>query len=131
MTRMAAPDFEIVPIQINYFSDYWGPFTFTLPIESAAGANDGMIPFGDSVASVNVRSFLGKLSIDDDLSEATEVTDLVDPTFTPTVTSDTVTVRLQCPASSALAGKKLTLVFEITTTSGAKNAFFFHYVKVK
>ena len=128
---MASPDFETVALKITYYSDYWGPFTFTFPIESSAGANDGMLPYGDSISSVNVRSFIGKLDASDDLDTETEVTDLVDPSFTPVTTDNTVTLRLQCPADTTLSGKKLTLIFEITTTNGGKNAFYFQYVKVE
>ena len=127
---MAQPDFPVTAIDLNYYSDMWGPFTFNFPVESAVGKADGVLPFGDSVTSVSVKAYLGKVSRTSDLASETDITtDIVDPSYAPIVGPDSVKVRFQYPPST-YKGKKATVVFEITTTNGAKTAFFFHYLRI-
>jgi hypothetical protein len=119
-------------IEVGYNTDLWGPYGFKFPICSSETANDGMIPYGDTIASVNVRGFQGKVTRKSTLSEETEITNLVDPDDAPeiNVDKDKVSLKLQYPGVT-YKGQKATLIFELTLTSGATKSFYFQYVRIR
>jgi len=129
------PDFPTKIIEIDQDTDLWGPYVFTFPIATSATANDGVIPFGDTVASVVVESYLGKVERGDVLSSETVLHgtdyDFVDADYTPVTGSNTVKIKLVYPTDNTYTGQKATLVFVITLASGGTKAFYYHFVKVR
>ncbi|RLD57843.1 MAG: hypothetical protein DRI97_04420 [Bacteroidetes bacterium] len=119
-------------IEVGYDTDLWGPYGFKFPINTTETSNDGMIPYGDTIADVTVRAFAGKVTRKSSLSEEDEIADLIDPSFTPeiNVAKDKVAIKLQYPAIT-YKGQKATLIFELTLTSGAEKAFYFQYVRIR
>jgi hypothetical protein len=118
------PDFDYTEtIELRYFTDLWGVYTF----EFEPG-----IPAGDPISAVTVEAFIGSVKSSSSLSTFATVTSLVvDPAYTPQIANNTqVLVKLQYPGSD-YKDSKVTLVFKLTLTSGAKYPFFFPYVKVK
>lgn len=114
----------------SFKTDLWGSYIFAFPICSSATANDGVIPFGDTISSVSVKSYLGYVTAKSTIANETEITDLIDPAFTPTITSSyKVNVKFQYPADQK--GKKATLIFEITLAGAGKQLFYFHSVEIK
>jgi len=83
------------------------PYTFEFPPCSAADANDGAIPYGDSVASCVVTAH------DPDGNNVT--TELITET---SVANNIVTVVMKYPATSK--DGEYHLLFVVTTTLGAK-----------
>ena len=123
-------DFEIVEIEINHYSDNWGPFVFTIPAATSQTTNDGLIPFGSTLSAVTVRAFVGTIKNGADLSKYTEATDdLLDPDIPPVAESNLIRVHFNYPGVN-YKGKRLTLVFESILSTGAKQAFFFNSVVV-
>lgn len=118
-------------IEIGYNTDLWGPYSFQLPICSSAIANDGKIPYGDSIASVTVEAYPGNLKRTSDISEFTEMgAVLIDPAFVPVISGgDTIKIKLQY-AGDDYKGTKITLVYKVTLASGGTRSFYFQYVKV-
>jgi len=119
-------------IECSYFMDLWGPYMFTFPIATSATANDGAIPYLDTINSVTVRAFVGKVNRKSTLADETEITtDLVDPAYTPDILGDNVIrVKLQYPGTT-YKGQKATLIFEITATALGKKDFYYHYVRIR
>jgi hypothetical protein len=119
-------------IEVGYNTDLWGPYGFEFPINTTATSNDGMIPFGDTIASVNVRAFQGKVTRKSTLTDETEISDLIDPAFPAEIGagSHKVSIKLQYP-NITYKGQKCTLIFELTLTSGAEKAFYFQYVRIR
>lgn len=118
-------------IEVGYYTDLWGPYLFTFPINSSATANDGLIPYGDTIQSVNVKAYLGRVNRKSTLSEETEIVDLIDSEFSPNIVSGyKVEVKLQYPGST-YKDEKATLIFEVTLASGGKKAFYFQYVRIR
>lgn len=128
---MAGIHFEEQEIEVTENEDLWGPFAFKFPILSSQTANDGVLPYGDTLSSVSVKAYLGKVRSTSDLSDYTDISDdLIDPSFTPVVDGDdTVKLKLQHPGSS-YRGEKATLVFTVTLASNGVRDFFFQYVKI-
>lgn len=126
-------DFAKTRIDINYFTNLWGPYAFRFPICSSATANDGKIPYGDTIDAVEVKAYEGVVTDESDLADAIEIEDLIDPDFTPFVSGgDTISLKLQYPSDPAdLKGTRATLVFELTLTSGGTKAFYFPYIYIK
>jgi len=122
-------DFPTSYIDLSYFNDFWGPFTFEFKRASSEGAGDGILPYGAVISAVNVRVFKGRVTRRSDLSQETEITDLLDPDFPPVLSDNTVTVRFQYGDGSA-KGSKCTIIFELTLDSGAKAPIYFHYLRV-
>lgn len=120
-------DFETdhVDIDLRYYSDDWGPFSFEL---------SDALPSGDTLSAVTVKAYLGQVKPTATLSQETDMSsEIIDPDYTPQVSDDTkVLVKFKYPASvSTYKGKKATLIFEITTAAGAKHAFYFHSVRIR
>lgn len=123
-------DFEEVDIEINHFSDNWGPFVFNVDSASAQIANDGLIPFGSELNSATVRAFVGTINEGALLSEYTEITtELIDTDIPVAVTANTIMVYFKYPGVS-YKGKRITIIFEVTLSTTAKQAFFFHSVVI-
>ena len=88
------------------------PYTFTFPVNSSATANDGAIPFLDTIASAVVKAF----------SEAgTDVTTEIVEGSSETTT--VVTVELTYPPTSKQG--RYSLEFVLTLASGAVMEFDF------
>jgi hypothetical protein len=119
-------------IECSYYLDLWGPYLFTFPIATGVSANDGAIPYLDTIDSVTVRAFTGKVTRKSTLADETEIsTDLVDPAFVPDVLGDNVVrIKLQYPGTD-YKGQKATLLFEVTTTELGKKDWYFHYVQIR
>lgn len=125
-------DFSEAEIEIGYYTDNWGPYAFRFPIASSETANDGVIPYGDVIASVNVRAFVGNISRRSTLANETEIPagNLIDSDYTPQVLNgDTIKIKFVWP--SAYKGEKATLIFECTMASGGKRSFYFQYVRIR
>jgi len=123
-------DFEAVDITINDYSDNWGPFIFHMPSSSALDANDGLIPYGSVLQAVNVRAFVGIIRPGAPLASYPEITnDLIDTDVPVAVEPNLVRVHF-CYPGSEYKGKQITLMFESTLSTGAKQAFFFNSVQV-
>lgn len=115
-------DFPVSKILIRESTDNWGPFTFDC---------SGVIFDGDSIASVTVTAYLGKVKPSDDLSDETEVSTLIDTNITPGTDGENVSLYLKYPGDT-YKGEKLTLVLTITLTDESGIfPLFFHYVKVE
>lgn len=118
------PDFTYTEtIELRYYTDLWGVYTF----EFEPG-----LPAGDPISAVTVDAYIGSVKSSSTLSSfATVSAKVVDPAYTPQIANDTqILCRLQYPGSE-YKDNKITLVFNLTLTSGAKHPFFFPYVKVK
>jgi len=126
------PDFDQDDIEIGYFTDNWGPYSFKFPIASAVTANDGAIPYGSQITSVDVTAYQGNVSRKSTLADETEVTGLVDTDYEPTINAagDTVAVRFAHPGTT-FKGQKATLIFELTLTTAAKKDFYFQYIRIR
>lgn len=124
--------FDRETIDVGYYTDLWGPYTFDFPICTSLTANDGLIPYGDTIDSATVKAYLGSADRTTDLTGLTDITtSLIDPDYTPTVYgTHSVQVKFQYPGST-YNGMYATLVFEITTTAGGKREFFFQHVAIK
>lgn len=123
-------DFSEELIEIRYDTDLW-PMIFSFPPASSATANDGAIPFGETITAVTVRTFLGNLQSKNTVSDFTELTTLVDGT--PSIVNDTqVQVKFQFPSGGeeSNTNQKVTVVFELELASGAKHPYYFQYLKI-
>lgn len=94
------------------------PYTFTFGVCSSATANDGAIPYGDSVSSCAVKAYDG--SGDDKTSEIVNSSSLA---------SNVVTVELDYPTTSGAGSYKLT--FQVTTANGVHLEFDFNRIVAK
>ena len=129
------PDFPTKILEIDQDTALWGPYTFTFPIASSATANDGIIPFGDTLASVVMEVYDGTVERGDVLTDETALhsTDytMIDANYSPVVGDSTVKLKFIYPTDSTYTGQKATLVFVVTLTSGGTKAFYYHFVKVR
>lgn len=82
------------------------PFQFTFPICSAADANDGFIPYGDTISDCTVKAYD---------SDGTDITSEV--VESSSIDSNVITVEINYPTTNGADDCKLT--FQITTTNGA------------
>ena len=87
-------------------------YTFTFSICSSATANDGAIPYSDTIVTEAVKAF-GE--------DGSDVTDEIVDTSSSTTT--VVTVALNYPSTSG--GGRYSLEFVLTLASGAKMEFDF------
>ncbi len=94
------------------------PYTFTFEVCSSATANDGEIPYGDSVASCTVKAYD---------ADGTDVTSEI--VHSSSLAANVVTVELDYPASSGAGKYKLT--FQYTTTNGYSDEVDFARVVAK
>jgi hypothetical protein len=123
-------DFDAYDITIGYFTDDWGPFAFNLPSATSETANDGVLPFGATITAATIRAFVGTLDAGDDLTAYVEVTDsLIDTDVALALGSNSIYVFFKYPGD-AYRNKRITLVFEVTLSTGAKQAFYFHSVVI-
>lgn len=114
-------DFPVSKIVVRDTTDHWGPFTFDC----------SNVIFDDTIASVAVTAYLGKVDGSDDLSAETEVSALIDPDIASSTNGTLVSVYLTYPGAT-YKGEKFTLVITLTlTTNAGVNPLFFHYVKVE
>jgi hypothetical protein len=121
---MSAMDFETGRIEIGHNASGWGPFTFDF--------SDGL-PDGINISSVTVKSYLGRVGKDDDLSAETETTSELVATAA-TVSSNVVSVFLTLPSTSSYFDAAHSLVFEYTTDNvqaGTHSAFFYRVQVVR
>ena len=115
-------------ITVAPFANEWGNFNFRFPICSALAANDGALPYGDSISTVDVEAYEGEIMNSADISGGTEITDLIDDAQAPAVSGkDTVNLQLQYPSSFT---GDATLYFKLTLASGAQQGFLFRKVTV-
>lgn len=115
-------------IELGYKTTSWGSYKFTFPICTTIDANDGLLPFGSSIASVVVRAFLGNITRKSVLDDETEIEGLV--CISPTVRNENE-VLLDLNYVVAYKSQKVTLVFEVTLTSGSTRSFYFQYVHMR
>jgi len=121
---MSSMDFETGHILVGHNASNWGPFAFDF--------EEGL-PTGIELASVTVKSYLGRVGKDDDLSDETETTSELIGNSTlasPTI----VQVFLSLPTTSTYLDANHTLLFEFTTDNaygGTHSAFFYRVQVVK
>lgn len=121
----------------SFATDLWGPFAFAFADKLSSG---------DELFAVTVKAFYNASSVKQklkpDLPDMTVFTDIsalvVDPAYAATIEADddgnntVVYAKFQHPGTALQGlGIKATLVFEITTTAGAKKPFYFHSLVVK
>jgi len=123
-------DFDQTTIDVGYYTDGWGPYTFKFPIASSATANDGIIPYGATIASATVKAYQGNVKRTSTLTDETEITGLVDADHAVVIGDDTVKIKFEHPGSS-YKGQKATLIFELTLSTGGTKAFYFQYIKIR
>jgi len=115
-----AADFPRFKIEVRYKSSSYGPFSFDF---------EDACPSGITVDSVTVRSFLGKVDIDDDLDDYTETTsELIDTTNVAVTGNYTVNVYFNFPTTTTNMEEKHSLVFEITFSNGGTHNYIGQYV---
>lgn len=104
-------DFARAIIEVNSYTDNWGPFAFDL---------EPGLPGNDTVSDVTVGSYLRATGAD-------TTAYLVESGSTQVVGSE-VSVRLQYPGGTRTGEHVIT--FSVTTTSGAKHRLSFASVLV-
>lgn len=110
-------------IDVMYYTDLWGVYSFEF---------SDALPTGDTISAVTVEAYIGNVKHSSTLSEFTDISaNLIDPAYAPQIVDNTkVYIKLQYPGST-YANQKASLIFEITTDSGAKHPFYFKYVKIR
>jgi len=83
-------------------------FQFEVTICSSVSANDGYIPYGTNVSTVNVIAY--------DKDDTVVTNDLI--SGTPSVATNIITVNLQYPSTNGVGRYKLT--FQMTLDDGSK-----------
>ncbi len=115
-----ATDFARFKIDVRYKSLDYGPFAFDF---------EDACPSGVTVSGIVLRSFSGKVDIDDDLDDYTETTsELVDVAKTAVSGSYGVDAFFNFPTTVAYMEVKHSLVFEITFSNTATHSFYGQYV---
>lgn len=117
-------DFKVhAGIDLRYFSDNWGPFNFDFT---------NLLPSGATISDCDVTAYLGAVTAKSDSSAFDDVTaEIIDSDHVPAVVDDTyVNVWFKYPSDLTLKGERATLVFEITTDSGAQHPFYFRSVNI-
>lgn len=115
-------DFDKESIEVRYYTDLWGVYGFNF--------SPGL-PTGSNISAINLRAFVGSVGPSSTLASETEINDLIDPAFTPATDSPTnVLVKFQYPIATDYKGEKVTLIFELDLSAGAKHPFYFQYVKI-
>lgn len=113
-------------------SDLWGPHLWGFPACTSATANDGMIPYGTTINSVDVYAYIGNLKPSGNAASFATVTGLlIDPAYAPTVVDDVnVAVKFQWPGDT-YKGEKATLVFFLTLSNVATHPFYWQYIYIE
>ena len=114
-------------IEIRALTDNWGPFPFDF---------SDAIPEGDTISSVTVTGYAGKVMPDDATIVAaamafvgvTEIP-LIDTDYTPVISGAEVSIKL-CYPGDAYKGQA-TIVFLVELTGTGVYPFFYHGVRVK
>jgi hypothetical protein len=123
-------DFEQYPIDIRYYTEDFGEYKFSFPANSSANSYDGVMPFGTSIASGQLKVFLGLVNSGSNLANYEDITNkIIDQDNPPVFNSDSVIVRFDYPGEE-YKNKKATLVFELNLTNGGKYPFYFHYLAI-
>lgn len=120
-------DFKDRNIEIRASTDNWGPFPFEFV---------DALPTGETIASVAVSAYAGKVTPDDATIVGSTLTfagktalDLIDSDYTPVVSGTEVKIKLKYPGDTY--NGVATIVFVTTLTGGGKYPFYFHGVKVR
>jgi hypothetical protein len=118
-----AADFSRFKIDVRYNSLDYGPFSFDF---------EDACPTGTTVSDITLRSFLGKVDIDDDIDDFTESTSELIDTAKVAVSGDYgVNAYFNFPTTTTYHGEKHSLVFEITYSNAATHNFYGQYVWVR
>lgn len=119
------------PLEICSGMDKWGPYHFKVPISTSATANNGTIPFGTEIASVNVQVFQGIANKSSEMSDFTEITSLVIDADRPAVIldGDTIAIWFQYPGVEYKG--RMTIVFTVTLDTGAVRPLYFSALNCK
>lgn len=125
-----AAEFSI-DIEVGYYTDNWGPYSFNFPIATAVDSNDGLIPYGATITAVTVSTYQGNVNRKSTLADETEITGLIDADHTPSISDgDTIAIRFAYPNVS-FKGQKATIIFAVTLSTGAQKAFYAQYVRIR
>jgi hypothetical protein len=117
-------EFETGRIEVGHNASDWGPFSFDF--------TDGL-PSGINVSSVTVKSYLGRVGKNDDLTDETETSAELVPTAA-TVSARIVSVYFSLPTTDAWLDVAHTLVFEFVTDNaqaGTHSAYFYRVQTVR
>lgn len=108
-------------IELRYFTDDWGPYSVDLT---------GGLPDGDTIADVAIKVYVGRVNPATDLTVLTDRANQVIENGSIGFSDLSVWWSMQYPVDATLKNQELTLIFEITTSTGGKHPFYLHSVKV-
>ena len=115
-------------IKLDNYTDSWGHFLFNFPICSSENKNNGILPYGSSILSANVRAFVGRVDEKTDLSLADEIFTLIEES--PIIQNDNeIILYFQHPGAS-FNNKRASLVFELILSGGRKHSFYGYYIDI-
>ena len=118
-----ATDFARFKIEVRYNTVDYGPFAFDF---------EDACPSGVTVNDVTLRSFLGKVDMDDDLADFTETTsELIDTVKTAVSGDYGVDAFFNYPSTLTNQGAKHSLIFEITFSNTGTHNFYGQYIWVR
>ncbi len=113
-------EFETGLIEVGHNADKWGPFAF----DFTAG-----LPAGTTINACTVKSYLGRVGKDDDLTDETETTsELINSSAL--ASSTVVNVFFDLPTTAAWLGVSHSVIFELTLDNTGTHSAFFYRVKV-
>lgn len=113
-------EFETGLIEVGHTASKWGPFAFDF--------EDGL-PSGVTISSASVKSYLGRVTKTDKLSDETETTsELINSSAL--ASSYVVNVFFDLPTTSTYLGDSHTVVFELTLSNAGTHSAYFYRVKV-
>jgi len=122
-------DFLGASIELRAGMDNWGPYKFLFPQATSAG-NDGTLPQGDNIQSAVVKAYVGEIIPTSDLTAVVDISSyVVDEDYTIQTSTDYVLCKFKYPGIG-YKGASMTLAFELTLASGAKNTYYFFPVKI-
>ncbi|MDL2275595.1 hypothetical protein LJC22_05675 [Desulfosarcina sp. OttesenSCG-928-G10] len=114
-------DFDVqMNIDLRHTTQGWGDFVVDF--------EDGLPPKTE-VTGVAIRAYAGRVTPDIDLSEQDDVANLI--VDQNAVFSAGYKVYWRMQYSPDLAGKNVTLVFDITITTGGHHPFYAYRVRVR
>ncbi|MFZ3046495.1 MAG: hypothetical protein WA151_11315 [Desulfatirhabdiaceae bacterium] len=120
-------DFAYRNIEIRASTDNWGPWPFDIT---------NAIPAGESIQSVSVAAYAGKVTPDDATLVGSTLTftgktaiGLIDTDYAPVISGAEVRVKLKYPGG--VYKGTATLVFDVTLVGTGKFPFFFDGIKIK